>query len=103
MRDTLQPTACARSGSNPRVPPAVALPCCGAGAWAESLSLDRHYSAKDMASTHKPDDYNTVSPDLMVGGAEATINFLSQVFGATELRRTKKMSAEPDLKLRSRK
>jgi PhnB protein len=36
---------------------------------------------------HKPTDYSTVSPYLIVSGADATISFLSQVFGATKLRR----------------
>jgi PhnB protein len=35
----------------------------------------------------KPDSYSTVSPYLVVDGAEATIQFLKQVFGAVELRR----------------
>lgn len=35
----------------------------------------------------KPDGYSTVSPYLVVDGAEATIRFLKQVFGAVELRR----------------
>jgi uncharacterized glyoxalase superfamily protein PhnB len=37
--------------------------------------------------THKPDGYTTVSPYLIVNGASGTIEFLKQVFGATELRR----------------
>jgi uncharacterized glyoxalase superfamily protein PhnB len=36
---------------------------------------------------HKPDGYSTVSPYLIVSGAEATIRFLTAVFGARELRR----------------
>lgn len=36
---------------------------------------------------HKPDGYNSVSPYLIVNGAAGTIDFLAQVFGATELRR----------------
>jgi hypothetical protein len=40
-----------------------------------------------MKSKHKPNSYSTVSPYLIVNAAEATINFLSRVFGATELRR----------------
>jgi PhnB protein len=35
----------------------------------------------------KPDDYTTVSPYLIVGGAAGTIEFLRTVFGAVELRR----------------
>jgi PhnB protein len=37
--------------------------------------------------SYKPDDYNTVSPYLIVDGAAATIDFLTRVFGAVELRR----------------
>jgi len=35
----------------------------------------------------KPDNYSTVSPYLIVDGADATIGFLKAVFGAVELRR----------------
>jgi PhnB protein len=35
----------------------------------------------------KPETYSTVSPYLVLTGAEATISFLKQVFGAIELRR----------------
>jgi uncharacterized glyoxalase superfamily protein PhnB len=37
--------------------------------------------------SYKPADYTTVSPYLIVSGASATIDFLTQVLGATELRR----------------
>jgi PhnB protein len=37
--------------------------------------------------SYKPDGYSTVSPYLIVAGASATIDFLKQVFDATELRR----------------
>lgn len=40
-----------------------------------------------MNKPYKPNDYNSVSPYLIVNGAEATINFLEAVFGAVELRR----------------
>lgn len=40
-----------------------------------------------MTTSYKPADYSTVSPYLIVAGASATIDFLKQVFGATELRR----------------
>jgi uncharacterized glyoxalase superfamily protein PhnB len=40
-----------------------------------------------MNSPHKPAGYSTVSPYLIVDGAEQTIGFLKLVFGATELRR----------------
>jgi PhnB protein len=40
-----------------------------------------------MTTSYKPADYSTVSPYLIVAGASATIDFLRQVFGATELRR----------------
>lgn len=38
-------------------------------------------------SEYKPDTYSTVSPYLIVNGADATIEFLQRVFGAIELRR----------------
>lgn len=37
--------------------------------------------------SYKPENYSTVSPYLLVNGAEKTIAFLKQVFGAEELRR----------------
>lgn len=40
-----------------------------------------------MTSTYKPDGYPTVSPYLVVDGADRTIQFLTNVFGASELRR----------------
>jgi PhnB protein len=40
-----------------------------------------------MMTSYKPDGYNTASPYLIVAGASATIDFLTHVFGATELRR----------------
>lgn len=40
-----------------------------------------------MSSQHKPIGYSTVSPYLIVDGADATIEFLTKVFGATTLRR----------------
>jgi uncharacterized glyoxalase superfamily protein PhnB len=36
---------------------------------------------------YKPDNYSSVSPYLIVDGAAATIEFLVNVFGATEIRR----------------
>ena len=36
---------------------------------------------------HKPDGYTSVSPYLIVDGAERTIDFLRSVLGATEIRR----------------
>jgi uncharacterized glyoxalase superfamily protein PhnB len=38
-------------------------------------------------SAHKPDGYTTVSPYLIVSGADATIAFLRTVFDAVELSR----------------
>ena len=38
-------------------------------------------------TSYKPDGYTTVSPYLIVDGANATIEFLRNVFGAIELRR----------------
>ena len=40
-----------------------------------------------MSVPFKPADYNTVSPYLVVDGAERTIEFLVRVFGAVPLRR----------------
>jgi uncharacterized glyoxalase superfamily protein PhnB len=40
-----------------------------------------------MSSYYKPANYSTVSPYLIVNGADATIDFLKKVFGAVELRR----------------
>ena len=40
-----------------------------------------------MESSHKPKGYSTVSPYLIVNGADATISFLVEVFNAVELRR----------------
>lgn len=40
-----------------------------------------------MNPPFKPANYTTVSPYLIVNGAEATIDFLKRVFGAIELRR----------------
>ena len=40
-----------------------------------------------MSAGYKPDTYNSVSPYLIVHDANRTIQFLENVFGATELRR----------------
>ncbi|MGI8510106.1 MAG: VOC family protein [Gemmatimonadaceae bacterium] len=40
-----------------------------------------------MDESYKPQGYNSASPYLMVDGADRTIDFLTRVFGATELRR----------------
>ena len=40
-----------------------------------------------MISSYKPQNYNTVSPYLVVDGASRTIEFLAHVFDAIELRR----------------
>jgi uncharacterized glyoxalase superfamily protein PhnB len=40
-----------------------------------------------MSSAHKPEGYSTVSPYLIVDGANGTIEFLVRVFDAVELRR----------------
>jgi len=40
-----------------------------------------------MSKSYKPEGYNSVSPYLIVSGADATINFLKRVFGAEEIRR----------------
>jgi uncharacterized glyoxalase superfamily protein PhnB len=44
-------------------------------------------SHRQAASSYKPAGYNSVAPYLVVAGASGTIEFLEQVFGATELRR----------------
>ena len=38
-----------------------------------------------MSTSHKPHNHNTVSPYLIVDGASGTIEFLRDVFGASEL------------------
>jgi PhnB protein len=40
-----------------------------------------------MSTQYKPTSYSSVSPYLIVDGADATIKFLIQVFGATKLRK----------------
>ena len=40
-----------------------------------------------MKLAHKPEGYNSVSPYLIVNGAEAAIQFLHVVFDAVELRK----------------
>jgi uncharacterized glyoxalase superfamily protein PhnB len=40
-----------------------------------------------MSPTHKPEGYTTVSPYLVVDGASRTIDFMTRVFDAVELRR----------------
>lgn len=40
-----------------------------------------------MNTQHKPANYNTVSPYLIVDGATETLDFLKRVFDAVELRR----------------
>ena len=40
-----------------------------------------------MSTIFKPQDYSTVSPYLIVDGANAAIGFLETVFGAVALRR----------------
>jgi PhnB protein len=39
-----------------------------------------------MESSYKPEGYNSVSPYLVVNGADTTIKFLIEVFSAVELR-----------------
>jgi len=56
--------------------------------WAAGEALDiLDARGGSMDSSHKPDGYSTVSPYLIVDGAERTIEFLKRVFGAVELRR----------------
>jgi len=40
-----------------------------------------------MDASYKPNNYSSVSPYLIVDGANAIIDFLKRVFGAVELRR----------------
>jgi PhnB protein len=40
-----------------------------------------------MTATFKPNGYTSVAPYLIVDGASRTIDFLTRVFGAAELRR----------------
>lgn len=40
-----------------------------------------------MSISFKPKEYSTVSPYLIVAGAQATIDFLKQAFDAVELRK----------------
>lgn len=40
-----------------------------------------------MATAYKPPAYSSVSPYLLVAGAQRVIDFLTQAFGAVELRR----------------
>jgi PhnB protein len=40
-----------------------------------------------MTTPYKPDGYPSASPYLIVDGAQATLDFLKEVFGATELRK----------------
>ena len=40
-----------------------------------------------MKTSYKPNSYSSVSPYLIVDGADSTIGFLVEVFGATKLRR----------------
>ena len=54
---------------------------------ATSVRLFKKYHEDYRMSPYKPDTYNSVSPYLVVDGANATIEFLKQVFGAQELRR----------------
>ena len=59
------------------------------GRWAaesRAVTHARHIGVS-MSSSHKPINYNTVSPYLIVDGANGTIDFLVSVFGAVELRR----------------
>jgi PhnB protein len=40
-----------------------------------------------MEPSYKPEGYSTISPYLIVNGADATIAFLAEIFDAIELRR----------------
>ncbi len=50
----------------------------------------KRYNESDlltMSATYKPNEYSTVSPYLIVKGAQRVIDFLKEVFDATDLRR----------------
>jgi len=40
-----------------------------------------------MSTTYKPDNYNSLSPYLIVDNAKKLVDLLKAIFGATELRR----------------
>lgn len=40
-----------------------------------------------MSTPYKPESYNSVSPYFVVNGAQKMVDFLKELFGATELRR----------------
>ena len=40
-----------------------------------------------MSTTYKPDNYNSLSPYLIVDNAQKLVDLLKAIFGATELRR----------------
>ena len=48
-------------------------------------------------SQHKRANYSTVSPYLIVNGADATIDFLKRVFDAVELRRFPDDTGKPGM------
>jgi PhnB protein len=56
------------------------------GRKAASTRAKRSVGRKSRSS-YKPSDYTTAAPYLIVDGAGGTIDFLNDVFGATELRR----------------
>lgn len=58
--------------------------------WTAASTGPRYTAPPRQEHSHvefKPDNYTSVSPYLIVDGADATIQFLKRVFGATELRR----------------
>jgi PhnB protein len=61
---------------------------CGEGRWEAAVSAVRAMNpGGTMTPSWKPEQYSTVSPYLIVDGAARTIDFLTGVFGASELRR----------------
>jgi PhnB protein len=54
---------------------------------ASLLSASGGEESASMTATFKPDDYTSVSPYLLVQGAQRVIDFLKQAFDAKELRR----------------
>lgn len=46
-----------------------------------------HIRNRELSTSHKPENYSSVSPYLIVSGASQTIEFLKTVLDAEELRR----------------
>ena len=55
-------------------------------AWSDPEILSRSIAHEVTPMAYKPDGYSSVSPYLLVEGAQATVDFLKTVFGAEPLR-----------------